>query len=226
MSDTLVLVLTLISGISWTVVYLDLINRGFRDRTYGMPLFALALNFAWEFIFGFLVGEGIGVQRIVNVTWFVLDAIIVVTYFRYGRREYPATVQRWFIPWSVTAFVVAFVILFVTNLEFPDFWGARYSAFAQNLLMSVLFIAMLVGRNDVRGQSMTIAVFKWLGTLAPTIQVYGQTGSNLILALGAAIFVYDVIYIAMLHRQFAALGLNSFTRRPVDAAAKPQLVGS
>jgi hypothetical protein len=226
MSDTLVLVLTLISGISWTVVYLDLINRGFRDRTYGMPLFALAFNFAWEFIFGFLVGEGIGVQRIVNVTWFVLDAIIVVTYFRYGRREYPATVQRWFIPWSVTAFVVAFVILFVTNLEFPDFWGARYSAFAQNLLMSVLFIAMLVGRNDVRGQSMTIAVFKWLGTLAPTVQVYGQTGSNLILALGAAIFVYDVIYIAMLYRQFTALGLNSFTRRPVDAAAKPQLVGS
>jgi hypothetical protein len=226
MSDTLVLVLTLISGISWTVVYLDLINRGFRDRTYGMPLFALAFNFAWEFIFGFLVGEGIGVQRIVNVTWFVLDVIIVVTYFRYGRREYPATVQRWFIPWSVTAFVVAFVILFVTNLEFPDFWGARYSAFAQNLLMSVLFIAMLVGRNGVRGQSMTIAVFKWLGTLAPTIQVYGQTGSNLILALGAAIFVYDVIYIAMLYRQFAALGLNSFTRRPVDAAAKPQRVGS
>jgi hypothetical protein len=226
MSDTLVLVLTLISGISWTVVYLDLINRGFRDRTYGMPLFALAFNFAWEFIFGFLVGEGIGVQRIVNITWFVLDAIIVVTYFRYGRREYPATVQRWFIPWSVTAFVVAFVILFITNLEFPDFWGARYSAFAQNLLMSVLFIAMLVGRNGVRGQSMTIAVFKWLGTLAPTIQVYGQTGSNLILVLGAAIFVYDVIYIAMLYRQFAALGLNSFTRRPVDAAAKPQLVGS
>jgi hypothetical protein len=57
MSDTLVLVLTLISGISWTVVYLDLINRGFRDRTYGMPLFALAFNIAREFIFGFLVGR-------------------------------------------------------------------------------------------------------------------------------------------------------------------------
>jgi hypothetical protein len=226
MSDTLVLALTLVSGISWTVVYLDIINRGFRDRTYGMPLFALAFNIAWEFIFGFLVGDGIGIQRIVNVTWFVLDAIIVVTYFRYGRREYPATVQRWFIPWSVTAFVVAFVILFATNLEFPDFWGARYSAFAQNLLMSILFIAMLVGRNGVRGQSMFIAIFKWLGTLAPTIQVFGQTGSRLILVLGVAIFVYDVIYIAMLYRQFTELGLNPFTRRPVDAGAKLQPVGT
>lgn len=226
MSDTVVMVLTLISGISWTVVYLDLINRGFRDRTYGMPLFALAFNIAWEFIFGFLVGGGFSIQRIVNITWFVLDAIIVVTYFRYGRREYPATVQRWFMPWSVTAFVVAFVVIFATNLEFPDFWGARYSAFAQNLLMSVLFIAMLFGRNGVRGQSMTIAIFKWLGTLAPTIQVYAQTGSNLILALGVAVFVYDVIYIAMLYRQFAEAGLNPFTRRPVNAAAKPEPVGT
>jgi hypothetical protein len=225
MSDTLVLVLTLISGISWTVVYLDLINRGFRDRTYGMPLFALAFNFAWELIFGFLVGDGFGVQRIVNITWFVLDAIIVVTYVRHGRREYPATVQRWFIPWSVAAFVVAFVVLFATNLEFPDLWGARYSAFAQNLLMSVLFIALLVGRSDVRGQSMTIAIFKWLGTLAPTIQLYCQTGSNLILALGASIFVYDVIYIAMLYRRFAEAELNPFTRRPVGAAAKLQPIG-
>jgi hypothetical protein len=134
--------------------------------------------------------------------------------------------QRWFIPWSVTAFVVAFAILFATNLEFPDFWGARYSAFAQNLLMSVLFIAMLVGRDGVRGQSMTIAIFKWLGTLAPTIQIYAQTGSTLILVLGAAIFVYDVIYMAMLYRQFAELGLNPFTRRPVNAAAKLQPVGA
>ena len=207
MSDTLVLVLTLISGISWTIVYLDLINRGFRDKTCGMPLFALAFNIAWEFIFGFLAGDGFSIQRIVNVTWFTLDAIIVVTYFRYGRREYPASAQRWFTPWSVAAFVAAFAIIFAANLEFPDFWGARYSAFAQNLLMSVLFI------------------FKWLGTLAPTILIYGQTGSNLILVLGVAIFVYDVIYIAMLHRQFAALGLNPFTRRPVDAAAKYQPIG-
>ena len=218
MSPTLVTALTLVSGISWTVVYLDIINRGFRDRTYGMPLFALAFNVGWEFIFGFLVGQGYSLQKIVNMVWFVLDAIIVVTYFRYGRREFPTTVQRWFIPWSVAAFVVAFVILYATNAEFPDFWGARYSAFAQNLMMSILFIGMLVGRNSVRGQSMAIASFKWLGTLAPTIQVYGQTGSNLILVLGMAIFVYDVAYIAMLYRKFVELGLNPFTRRPTEHA--------
>jgi hypothetical protein len=66
---------------------------------------------------------------------------------------------------------------------------------------------------------MYVAIFKWLGTLAPTIQMYGQTGSNLILVLGIAVFLYDVIYIAMLYRKFGELGLNPFTRRPAVAAA-------
>jgi hypothetical protein len=60
---------------------------------------------------------------------------------------------------------------------------------------------------------MTIAVLKWLGTFAPTILVYLQTGSRLILALGLVIFVYDVLYIVLLHRKFRALGLIPFTRQ-------------
>jgi hypothetical protein len=45
---------------------------------------------------------------------------------------------------------------------------------------------------------MYIAIFKWLGTLAPTLQFYGQTGSHLALALGIGCFVYDVIYMGRL----------------------------
>lgn len=43
--------LTLISGLAWTIVYLDAIRIGFRDRTYAMPVAALALNFGWEAIY-------------------------------------------------------------------------------------------------------------------------------------------------------------------------------
>jgi hypothetical protein len=214
MPETLVIILILISGISWTVVYIEMIRRGFMDKTYGMPLFALALNIAWEFMFAFWVFGGVSVQRIVNITWFLLDALIVYTYFRYGRREFPKASQPFFVPWSLVAFAVGFLVIYFTHYEFDDFWGARYSAFAQNLLMSVLFINMLVHRDDVRGQSMYIAIFKWLGTLAPTIQHYLQTGSNLILILGIGCFVYDVIYIGMLYQKFVELGLNPLTRKP------------
>jgi hypothetical protein len=40
--------LTLISGLAWTIVYIESIRVGFRDKAYAMPIAALALNFAWE----------------------------------------------------------------------------------------------------------------------------------------------------------------------------------
>jgi hypothetical protein len=42
------LLLAGISGICWTVVYLDCIRLGFKQKTYAMPFWALALNIAWE----------------------------------------------------------------------------------------------------------------------------------------------------------------------------------
>ena len=42
------LVLAGISGICWTIVYIECIRLGFRQKTYAMPFWALALNIAWE----------------------------------------------------------------------------------------------------------------------------------------------------------------------------------
>jgi hypothetical protein len=98
MSPALVTSLTLISGISWSIVYIAIICRSFKDKTYGMPLFALAFNITWEFIYGFLVGPGFDIQKVVTSVWFILDAVIVFAYFKYGRKEFPKTVERFFIP--------------------------------------------------------------------------------------------------------------------------------
>ena len=213
--DTLFNALTLISGISWTIVYLAIINRGFRDKTYGMPLFALALNITWEFIFSFLFGGRFSPQLVINIIWFSFDVVILYTYFRYGRKEFPKTIdQKWFVPWSVAAIAVGFVTQYFAALEFPGLAGAMYSAFVINLIMSILFIDMLVRRNSVEGQSMAIAVFKWLGTAAPTILFYLDTGSDLVLALGVAVFVFDLLYIGMLYQKFRDLGLHPLTRQP------------
>jgi len=44
------LFLTILSGICWTAVYIELIRVGFRDKACGMPFWALGLNIAWEAI--------------------------------------------------------------------------------------------------------------------------------------------------------------------------------
>jgi hypothetical protein len=224
MQPEIVTLLTLISGISWSLVYIELIRRGLKDKTYGMPLFALSFNLSWEFLFAlvFRSSDAITLQTIVNFIWFCFDVVIAYTYFRFGREEFSQSADgKWFLPWALVAFVVSFAVIYVSALEFGAKWGPIYTAFAQNLMMSVLFIGLLTKRNSITGQSIYVAILKWIGTAAPTIQFFAQTGSKLVLILGIGCFIYDALYTVMLYRKFHELGLNPFTRRPLSAATVP-----
>jgi hypothetical protein len=214
--DAIKLILTLVSGISWTIVYIDGIRIGFKHRSYAIPFYALALNFAWESLYTYYGFQStVSVQAVVNAVWLLFDAGILITYFKYGRKYFPARVPGFasaaandnttpFIIWSALALIAAFCVEYAFRKEFGVRVGAGYSAFLQNLLMSVLFIAMLVKRGSREGQSLTIAVSKWLGTLAPTI-LFGivgdggfPNGSFLIVMVGMLCSVFDLIYIGLL----------------------------
>ena len=195
------LALTLLSGVAWAVVYVVAIRIGFQQRTYAIPAVALALNIAWESTYA---GRGLAisdpsVQTFINVAWGFADVVIVYTFLRYGRRELPSFVSRpMFVTWAVLIFAAAYVIQWLFIVEFG--WGEapKYSAFLQNLLMSGLFIGMFVARQGPRGQSIVIAVAKWIGTLAPTILFGALAGSAFILGVGLLCSVFDLAYIGLL----------------------------
>jgi hypothetical protein len=200
------LFLTLASGIAWSVVYVELIRCGFKDKTYGMPLFALGLNFAWELIYSYtgLILQPAGFvasQTYVNICWVALDAIIIATYFKYGKERYSDETKRFFLPWSILAFVVCFVVQFAFYFDpaLTKFEAGRYAAFLQNVAMSILFIQMFFSRKDTRGQSLSIAIAKWVGTLAPTILLGYLQGINIFVILcGILCSVFDILYIVLL----------------------------
>jgi hypothetical protein len=209
--------LTIVSGLAWTIVYIESIRLGFKHKTYAMPVAALGLNIAWETIYGIhgLTGA-IDAQTVIDLVWAAADVVIVSTFFRFGRAELPAFVTRpAFIAWGVVIFATAYAVqaLFIAEFGWAD--GARYSAFLQNLLMSGLFIAMLVARRGTRGQSMVIAVAKWLGTLAPTILIGVLGGLPFIIGIGLLCSVFDLIYIGMLW---------SAGRKPLEEGDRVDLV--
>ena len=206
--ETLRTVLTLVSGICWTIVYIDGIRLGFKDRSYAIPFYALALNFAWELlhtIFGFR--SGVSLQTVINSVWLTFDIGILYTYFKFGRKYFPRNLPAsWFSGWTILGLLTAIAVEYAFIKEFGVYRGAGYSAFLQNLVMSVLFITMLIRRGSTEGQSLNIAVNKWIGTLAPTI-LFGivgdggfPNGSFLILVVGIFCSVFDLIYIGMLFR--------------------------
>lgn len=190
-------ILTLISGLSWTIVYILIIIRSFRDKTYGMPFWALAFNFGWEFIFSFvLIPDTVGLQGIINRIWLFFDAIILIAYFLYGKKEWPQRINKHlFYPYSIFGLITGYLFVYLMSVELDHSQG-MYAAFVQNLMMSLLFIAMLNNRKSREGQSVGIALFKMTGTLAPTI-LYGVK-SRFVLFLGTACFIVDLIYLLLL----------------------------
>jgi hypothetical protein len=199
------LFLTLLSGLCWTLVYVEGIHIGIRDRSYAIPFWALALNLAWELLY---TVEGynnydLKAQTIINGVWLLLDLGILYTFFRFGRKYFPAQLSRsHFIIWAVLGLATAFILQWLFLHEFGLHPAAKYSAFLQNLLMSILFIAMFVHRGNGEGQSLSIAINKFIGTLAPTIHMgMVDEGPGLfIIVTGSLIAVFDLIYIRLLYR--------------------------
>lgn len=200
--------LTLLSGIGWIIVYEECIRLGLTQKTYAMPFWALGLNFAWEFIYAvsdiFLEAHGPlngmnAVQAYVNAAWVLLDVVILTTYFKYGKKEWPELVdKKWFVPWSVLGLICCFALQLVFIREFDFVLASEYSAFLQNLLMSILFIQQFAKRKSMEGQSVLLAVAKWIGTLAPTILMGAISFNALVLVCGIFCSVFDLIYIGLL----------------------------
>ncbi|MCG6942449.1 MAG: hypothetical protein LJE69_14510 [Thiohalocapsa sp.] len=201
--------LTVLSGVCWTLVYIDGIRLGFKQHTYAMPFWALALNIAWEFLHAALGYQhaGLALQTVINGVWALFDVGILYTYLRYGRKWFPKDLPAGaFILWTLLGLTTAAVVQYGFVVELGLVAGRAYAAFLQNLLMSVLFIGMFAQRAGSEGQSLTIAVNKWVGTLAPTI-LFGVVGAKgfdgpnrFILAIGLLCSVFDLIYIALLVR--------------------------
>lgn len=204
MFDTLMLG----SGAFWTLTYLLIIRRGFLDRTYGMPLVALCANISWEFIFSFLYPHG-PVQRPVNIVWFSLDLVILFQMLRYGPSEFGGLSKRAFYAMFGLALATSFCAVLSVTYEFDD-WDGAYSAFGQNLLMSVLFWAMLRVRGSPRGQSVSIALSKMLGTGLASLAFYLYSplsaGSILLPFLYVAIVTFDLIYVFAMARAQSTVG--------------------
>lgn len=168
------LILVGISGICWTIVYEELIRHGFRDKACGMPLFALALNIAWEFLYsfdGFFVSqEFMMVQNVADLAWALCDVAILACWVKFGRQYLPDNAKRYFVPYTLLALAVGVSMQLAFYLNCGTATEASiYSAFAQNVAMSCMFLVQLFRRNSTQGFSLLGAVCKCVGTLTPTI---------------------------------------------------------
>ncbi len=153
---------SLILTLFWIVAYILMIRRGLKDRSYGIPMVALCLNVSWEFIFTFLTDIEMS-YRVANGLFLAFDLGVLYTCFRFGRDDFDWPILKdhfvAFLTGSL-ALSLAGVYLFVTS--FGDTYGGLFAAI-NTPLYSALFIAMLLRRNSVKGQSLYIALAVLIG---------------------------------------------------------------
>jgi hypothetical protein len=207
--------LTIISGLGWAVAYALIIWRGFREKTYGMPLAALGVNLSWELVFSLWIrppntDEWVWLWIGINVVWLVLDIIILMQVLRYGPNEkWPS--QEFFYGTVVVVLFFGLAGVLAVTYQLHD-WEGQYASFADNLMMSILFINMLYHRG-IRGQSLYIALSKLIGTLAVgAMYLANDPTAPLQWYLSLSALFFDGLYVALLYRQIRGADLNPWAR--------------
>lgn len=206
------------SGLCWTLAYLLVIRIGLRERTYGMPLVAFAANISWEFIYSF-VHPSNGVQHDINIVWFLLDCGIGYTVVRFGPSEFPYLPRSVFYGCLVALLALAYPAVYLFGTQF-DAGDGVFSAFAMNLMMSALFIAMFTARPAGHGQSVGIATAKLAGTalasgaLAVKGDLAARYHGGLLPYLYIAVFALDLVYLGLV-LSVRAVPVSSATAEPI-----------
>jgi hypothetical protein len=185
-----------IGGIFWILTYILIIIRGFKDKSYGMPILALLINITYEFIFAFQHPHK-GPWTIIYIVWFLFDIIIFAQALRWGTSEIKNSWLKQYFHHLVYIGTMGCYYLVYWAIFKIDYYGG-YIGFGENLLMSVLFINMLLQRDSIRGQSIYIGLFKFTGTIFSSIGNFVARPDDMIyLALYLSIFVADGVYLLL-----------------------------
>ena len=201
----------------WLIAYGLIIKRGIQDRTFGMPVVALAANVAFEFLLTFFCPIDAEWKK-GTAMWLLIDFGVLYTCLRYGRDDFSSPViKKWFFPGVAILLVAAGCLEWSFMKAFQDNVGTAVSL-GTNLLLSSLYIAMLIRRGSVKGQSFYIAFCILIGNIAGYyVTVYYPTPPPptpivLIHTFLPCILLLNVLYSCLVVLQCRKEGINPWVR--------------
>lgn len=217
LSNGLWLNVTVLGDLCWAIAYVLIIVQCFRQRTYGLPLVAIAMNFTWELQYSLVQpprcddGSVDMVKAGMILAWAALDAVIVFQLFRWGRAQQAIDEIQKHFPLIV---VGSLLLAAAGNLAFARFHpdeAAPLSGLIINFVMSLLFIFLLFARPALQGIGWGASLFRVAGNSVIFIaNIFllqankpSMRGFVMFLFVGTAIF--DVIYLTLLHARRSAL---------------------
>lgn len=103
----------------WTISYVLYVYESFRSRSYGMPLFAICLNFAWETVYTFYVAD-LPLERFAFSQWLVINigmAYCMIKFAKYEWAHSPVVIRH-----MGTIFAVMLTGTMLGHWTFAKWW--------------------------------------------------------------------------------------------------------
>src|SRR3990172_2287178 len=241
--DWLVLATFAFEAAFWLGAYALIVKHSFGEKIHGMPVVAMCGNISWEFILGLGLFPACPaywancpqpVMGPVTVWAALLDVFILYTIIRFGRDQFQTPFIRRDFPTLVllgVATAAGIIYTFMSELYTLNIYGARvgngvpeflqaglqggiFTGWGLALMMAILFIAMLISRGDVRGQSFYIALFMGLGNLGA--YMFDHTAAvrmpTIVDILAVASLTLNAVYVVLVFRKSKALGIDPLRR--------------
>ncbi|KAF4636549.1 hypothetical protein G7Y89_g1536 [Cudoniella acicularis] len=79
---------TAAGGILWSISYILMARKAFKDKSYAMPIHCLCLNITWEAVYGFVYGPGL-VNQIVFAQWVIVDMVLFYAIVKSAPHQWP-----------------------------------------------------------------------------------------------------------------------------------------
>jgi hypothetical protein len=184
----------------WVWTYLETIRIIRRNKTIGIPVVAVCLNFGFEVTTSFFFLPNMGKLVVFGYwAWMLLDCYIVYHTFFYGHKQLLIPFMRrhfklFFVGGALFAFILEY--LFIQSHDIPD---SPYDAYLINFTMSMCFLYLAFLRN-FDGNSLIIAWTKFLGTGWTSVVFwmrYPEDHFLITLYIGTALM--DILYIHLLY---------------------------
>lgn len=204
-TDPWVIVVDIGTGL-WVIAYIIAIVQGFKQKTYAVPLVAIAANFTWEVLASFKWVAPIKLWHIGAIVWMLFDITIVYSLFRYGRNvQVIPEIKKWFYPVVIGTFILAYIFQEQFAQYYNDDLGFE-DAYLINNSMSILFIFMYFTRREAGDMAYWVAWLKMLGTGVTSLSMYfllpkfypQRTEFDFMTLLYCGAFGFDVIYVLLL----------------------------
>jgi hypothetical protein len=192
--------LVLAGTIFWVIAYYIIIRDGFKYQFVEMPFLAGASNFAWEFVWGFMLVTDMGKLFVWGLRiWFFMDILIFYLLLKYGYKQLRnQALKRYFHPLEITVCLLWIPIFYYMSKEGYDTSMGAISAYMITVVMASLFINLRLSNPPEGIFSPYTGWMRLIGNTSMSVFVflkYPQIHYLQLLCL--AVFLLNIVYVIL-----------------------------